>query len=182
MSAPAGTGFLAGATSWIYGGEAVATCPRCGYDWSTPPGAALALVAGSPPRYEALLDGRDGMAAAADGGWNATSYVWHLADLARGWAERWVVLGAQPGALLAGWDPDELAAARNYANMPTVSALWALRASVEALVERTGLLDEHTPFLHGDWGDGTVGEALVWLGHEFHHHVVDVDERARPPR
>ena len=34
--------------------------------------------------YITLLDGRDGMSPAVDGGWNATAYVWHLVDLARG--------------------------------------------------------------------------------------------------
>ena len=172
------TGFLHGALTWLFGTPIPQACSTCGYDLATTPEAALATIEMAPPRYRALLHGRDGMVPAADGGWNATSYVWHLADLARGWAERWVVLNASPGALLAGWDPDELAQARNYTRMPTVSALWALDRSVSALVPLSHELGPTTEFLHGDWGVGTVGEALVWMGHEFVHHELDVDDRA----
>ena len=173
-------GFLGGATAWLYAGAVPPVCPTCGFSWSTPAGDAVAHISASPDRYAALLAGRDGMAQASDGGWNATSFVWHLADLARGWSERWVVLAGSPGALLAGWDPDELADARNYRAMPTVSALWALRQCTEVFVELTGSLDPTTPFLHADWGTGTVAEALIWLGHEFVHHEGDVIERAGP--
>ena len=62
--------------------------------------------------------------------------------------------------------------------MPTVSALWALDWSVSAFGPLSRQLGPTTEFLHGDWGVGTVGEALVWLGHEFSHHELDVDERA----
>jgi hypothetical protein len=170
--------FLSGALTWLGGDPSVATCTRCGYDWTTSAERALARIEDAPARYAALLDGRDGMVDAEDGGWNATSYVWHLADLARGWSERWVVLRSSPGALLAGWDPDELAEARNYRGMPTVSALWELTTSVSLLSDLSREIGPATEFLHGDWGIGTVGEALVWLGHEFLHHELDVRGRA----
>ena len=175
-------GFLEGAKAWLYDAAVVERCPRCSYAWGTPPEQALTLIESSPERFETLLSDRDGMAAASDRGWNATSYVWHLADLARGWSERWVVLASSPGALLSGWDPDELADARNYRAMPTVSALWALSTGVATFVELTRALGPGTTFLHADWGTGTVDEALVWLAHEFAHHELDVDERAAPLR
>lgn len=170
-------GFLAGAKAWLYRQPDPERCPTCDFDWSTSSGEALALIEASPRHYEALLEGRDGMIAPAEG-WNATSYVWHLADLSRSWSERWVLLQVEPGAALAGWDPDELAAARNYAAMPTVSALWALSTSVQLFVDLSAHLDPSTPFQHGEWGRGTVGEALVWLAHEFAHHALDVTARA----
>jgi hypothetical protein len=80
--------------------------------------------------------------------------------------------------VLAGWDPDELAAARNYRALPTVSGLWALDGAVATFVELSGRLDPATPFEQGDWGEGRVGDAIVWLGHEFVHHRLDIDERA----
>ena len=172
-------GFLAGAKAWLYQQPDPDRCPACDFDWSITPGDALAQIETAPRRYEALLDGRDGMVPATQG-WNATSYVWHLADLSRSWSERWVLLAANPGAELAGWDPDDLAAARNYVAMPKVSALWALSTSVQLLVDLSAHLDASTPFQHGEWGEGTIGEALVWLAHEFVHHEVDVSERAVP--
>jgi hypothetical protein len=171
------TGFLDGATTWLHGQPGAARCPACGFDWATDAESALDLIERAPRRYRALFDGRDGMSEVPQG-WNATSYVWHLADLSRGWSERWVVLQVEPGALLAGWDPDELAQARNYAAMPTVSALWALDQGVDTFVALTAALDRGTPFRHADWGVGTVAEALVWIAHEMVHHELDVDDRA----
>ncbi|MGA8047853.1 MAG: hypothetical protein WCA30_16465 [Dermatophilaceae bacterium] len=170
--------FLAGALAWLYTGEQPRHCPGCGYDWSIDTGAALESIASSARQYPALLDGRDGMVPAADGGWNATAYLWHLTDLARSWSERWVQLAAAPGALLAGWDPDVLAEARNYRSLPTVPALWALSTSTATFVALGEHLPPQTPFLHGDWGRGTVADGTRWLGHEFVHHLLDVDARA----
>jgi hypothetical protein len=114
------------------------------------------------------------MVPAADGGWNATAYVWHLVDLARSWSERWVQVDVSPGSLLVGWDPDALAEARSYRSLPTVPALWALDTSVAAFVSLSEGLDPATPFLHGEWGDGNVGDGIRWLAHEMFHHQLDV--------
>ena len=172
--------FLDGALAWLYPAGIPDRCARCGYDWSTEPGVALQAIATSPRRYAALLEGRDGTAPGPDGGWNATAYLWHLTDLARSWSERWVQLSVAPGSLLVGWDPDALADARNYRSLPTASALWALPAATDAFVALSEQLDPATPFLHGDWGPGSVGDATVWLAHEYLHHELDVDERATP--
>lgn len=171
--------FLQGALSWVYDGAVPDGCPVCGWSWSTSPRDALAALEAAPTEYARLLRGRDGMAAADDGGWNATAYVYHLADLARSWSERWVLLADHPGALLAGWDPDEIADARNYRNLPTVAGLWSLERDVATFVELSTVLDHATEFEQGDWGTGSIGDALVWLGHEFVHHQLDVDQRVR---
>jgi hypothetical protein len=172
--------FLAGALAWIYDGNAPSTCAGCGWDWSVDTVEALDAIAGAPDTYAELLAGRDGMARAADGGWNATAYLWHLTDLARSWAERWVQLQAMPGSLLVGWDPDVLAEARNYRALPTPAATWALREAVASFVAQCGMVDAGATFQHGDWGEGTVADGIRWLGHEFVHHQLDVDERAAP--
>ena len=172
--------FLDGALAWLYVEGVPDRCARCGYDWSTRAQEALQSIATSPGRYAALLDGRDGTAPGADGGWNASAYLWHLTDLARSWSERWVQLSVAPGSLLVGWDPDALALARNYRALPTASALWALPAATAAFVALSEQLDPATPFLHGDWGPGNVGDATRWIAHEYLHHELDVDKRASP--
>lgn len=174
--------FLTGAFAWLHDGQMVDVCPTCGWDWSIAPPAALEAIAGAPARYAALLDGRDGMVTGPDGGWNATAYLWHLTDLARSWAERWVQLRARPGSRLAGWDPDVLAEARNYRALPTVAAEWALAEAVSSFVAQCRVVDHDVPFEHADWGAGSVADGLRWLGHEFVHHQLDVDERAVGPR
>jgi hypothetical protein len=170
--------FLDGALAWIYAGDEPSHCPVCGYDWAIDPDAALDAVSSSAARYASLLDGRDGMVPAADGGWNATAYLWHLTDLARSWSERWVQLAVMPGSLLVGWDPDVLAEARSYRSLPTAPALWALSTSTATFVALGDRLLPETTFLHGDWGEGTVADGTRWLGHEFVHHLLDVDARA----
>jgi hypothetical protein len=172
--------FLEGALGWLYGDTIGDRCARCGYEWTTDHVTALEAIASSPARYAALVSGRDATVPAPAGGWNAVAYLWHLTDLARSWSERWVQVSNAPGSLLVGWDPDALAAARNYPLLPTVSALWALPAATDAFVALSRSLDASTPFLHGDWGPGTVADAMCWLAHEYVHHQLDVDERARP--
>lgn len=172
------TPFLDGALRWVYDGEPPEVCAACGYEWSIDPGDALTRILSSPDRFDAALAGRDGMVPRADGSWNATAYVWHLTDLARSWSERWVQIRDMPGSLLIGWDPDELAEVRDYRSLPTAPGLWALRSAVETFAHTTAAVAFDTPFEHGDWGTGNVGDGLRWLGHEFHHHEQDVIARA----
>lgn len=173
------TPFLTGALADVFGDGAAERCRSCGFDWDVTLSAALDAIEASPGHHAALLAHRDGMAPADDGGWNATGYLWHLTDLARSWSERWVQLRARPGSSLVGWDPDDLAAARNYRELPTVAAVWALRDAVDTFVALGRALDGTTTFEHGDWGTGTVADATRWVAHEFVHHQLDVDQRAR---
>jgi hypothetical protein len=171
--------FLSGARAWIEDGERPDRCDVCGFAWGADAAEGLVAIAAAPNRYAELLQGRDGMVPADDDGWNATAYVWHLADLASSWSERWVQLSTAPGSLLAGWDPDQLADARNYRNLPTVAALWAIDRNVATFVELTRMCGYDVEFEHGDWGTGTTGDGVRWLAHEFRHHQLDVDARAR---
>jgi hypothetical protein len=171
--------FLTGALAWIGNGAVQDRCDVCSFEWTMQSEAALEAIEVAPGRYAALLAGRDGMIDADDAGWNATSFIWHLTDLARSWSERWIQIADQPGSMLAGWDPDVLAAARNYRNLPTVPALWALNQATDTFVRLSRELDHATPFEHGDWGAGTIADGLRWLAHEYTHHQLDVDARAR---
>lgn len=171
--------FLDGALAWIGNGAARDRCDICDFEWTIGSVRAVDAIEEAPDRYAVLLADRDGMVAPDDGGWNATAYLWHLTDLARSWSERWVQLADDQGSLLAGWDPDELAAARNYRNLPTVSALWALEQATTGFVDLSRQLEHDTPFEHGDWGTGTVADGLRWLAHEYTHHQLDVAARAR---
>ena len=171
--------FLNGALAWINNGTIPDRCDACAFEWTIPSAAAADAIEAAPDRYRAILADRDGMVAPDDGGWNATAFLWHLTDLARSWSERWVQIDDQPGSLLAGWDPDVLAAARNYRNLPTVPAMWALDQATARFVHLSRELDHATAFEHGDWGAGTVADGLRWLAHEYTHHQLDVEARAR---
>lgn len=172
------TPFLTGALEWVYDGDTPLGCPACGYQWSIDVDDALPIIELGPDRYDQVLAGANGMKAQLDGSWNATAYLWHLTDLMRSWSERWVQIREAPGSRVVGYDPDVLADARGYRSLPTYPALWALRSAVTTFVEVTSTVTPETPFEHGDWGTGDVADALRWLGHEFHHHVGDVEARA----
>lgn len=171
------TPFLSGAVAWLYDGDEPDVCGECAFDWGMSFEAALLLVKTSPGRYEAWLVGADGMAPRPDGSWNATAYVWHLVDFSRSWTERWYQIIDEPGSTLIGWDPDELADLRGYRSLPTGAALRALRPAVTHLVDATTEAGPDAGFNHGDWGSGDVGDATIWIAHEFHHHERDVMQR-----
>lgn len=173
------TPFLAGAVSWLYDGDPPDRCPKCGYDWATTYEVALEIVRDAPDRFASALHDNDGMAPQHDGSWNATAYVWHMIDFSRSWMERWYQIIDDPGSTLVGWDPDELADLRGYRSLPTRPALRTLREAVGALVAATLEAGPDARFMHGDWGSGDVGDATIWMGHEFHHHELDIKERVR---
>lgn len=170
--------FLQGGLEWIYGEDPPAQCPECAFEWNCTFAEALETIGGGPDAIAVSLANKDGMIEQSDGSWNATAYVWHLTDLARSWSERWVQIRQDPGSKLVGFDPDGLATARNYRQLPTAPAVWAVRSAVVSLLEETSLLEPESEFLHGDWGPGTVADAMRWLAHEFHHHSKDIHARA----
>jgi hypothetical protein len=170
--------FLDGAIRWVYDGDIPVACPACGYRWDTAWVDALDMIEFAPDEIRRILDGRDGMQAQADGSWTASAYIWHLTDLATIWSERWIQISHSPDEPLVGFDPDILADARGYRDLPTSAGLWALGRAVSTFVTTTRSVPPDSTFEHGDWGRGTVGDAVRWLGHEFHHHTGDIDERA----
>lgn len=172
------TAFLSGALLELYGGHEPDECDECRYAFDTSPEESRAIIAAMPTAAESVLEGSDGMTKPEDGSWNATGYVAHLADLARGWAERWAQLRVAPGSLLVGWDPDELANARDYCSLPLPLTMWSLRRDVDGLATVAVGLTDKTTFHHADWGEGNVADAYRWLGHEFHHHLQDITQRA----
>ena len=162
----------------MYGEDPPSRCPQCEFAWDLDFDDTLKVIRDAPSQIAGQLDGRDGLATPSDGSWNAVAYVWHLTDLARAWAERWVQISHDPGSELIGFDPDDLADARNYRRLPAAPGLWALRGAVQQLLDATGLLSADSEFLHGDWGRGTVTDAMRWLAHEFRHHEMDIGARA----
>lgn len=175
------TPFLANAIAWIRPDDEADVCTVCGFSWTIDLQSALVLLEHMVDRHVAVVEQRDGMAAPADSGWNATAYLWHLTDLARSWAERWVQLSASPGSRLIGWDPDDLAAVRGYRSLPTSAATWALRDATTTLIELTRRLDPLLEFEHGDWGNGHVTDGIRWVTHEYVHHLDDVIARSVEP-
>jgi hypothetical protein len=149
-------------------------CTECGFSWKTPAHECLSRIRAAPERFGALLEGRDAMGSPEGGGWSPSAYTWHVADLVRAWAERLHAFSIDPSLPWAGFDPDELAAARSYGELPQVTGPWALAGSTEAFMRVVSPVDVDAAFDHPEWGRGTIADALRWLAHEAVHHELDI--------
>ncbi len=172
--------FLDNAISWIGHDPAAPDCPECGHPWRPDIDEAAAVVATAPARYAAILDSGDPYRIVAPLTWSASAYTWHVTDLCNAWAERAVSLEREPDRPLAGFDPDELAGARNYLGMGAGAAVWALERAARRLC--TVVVDEQRStlaFEHAQWGPGTMLDGFLWVTHELAHHEQDVTRSAQ---
>jgi hypothetical protein len=150
-------------------------CRQCGFDWSQAPEAAIAAVEELPDHFDDLLAGRSGNERAVDAGWSAKAYVFHVADNLRIFAERLEGVFAGAPTVLAAYDQDELAAARNYEAMSVQAALWSVRDAVAAwAIAARASLSRSITFRHAERGDLTATEITRGPAHDALHHYVDV--------
>lgn len=166
--------FLDTAIQSIGGDPDRPACNECGQPWRPEVADARAAVAAAPAAYRALLESGDPYRVADGLTWHGAAYTWHAADVCRAWAERIAGFVGEPERGLAGFDQDELAAARGYLDMSAIAAVWALEASAELLL---GLADDtvvEQRFDHPEWGAGSFGDALRWVAHDLVHHEADV--------
>jgi hypothetical protein len=155
-------------------------CAECGFAWSTAGDEALDHVVAGADRFSDLFRGRDATRRPSPHVWSPSAYVWHVSDVTRAWSERLHTLHADPDAAWAGFDPDQLAAARHYLDLPQATAAWSLARSTDALAQAVEPLEMATGFVHPEWGEGTVTDALRWVAHEFVHHELDVRRGLEP--
>jgi len=153
-------------------------CRECGYGWSITEADALAAIAGAPRAFADLLDGRDGTGRPDDLVWDARSYVWHVADNLRVWAER--LSGLRPGERrpVAAYDQDKLAAARRYDRMPLAGGLWSLGQSSSQFVAAWSAAPSTAVLVHPEAGELGMVAVVRQVAHDTVHHRFDV-ERSR---
>lgn len=149
-------------------------CAECGFAWTIESDEALSHVHAAGGRFEGLLQGREASRKPGPKVWSPSGYVWHVGDAVRAWSERLHSLGTDANVSWAGFDPNELARARRYDELPPGTAPWALARSTDSLVRALEPLDLDAAFVHPEWGEGTVTDALRWLAHEIVHHELDV--------
>jgi hypothetical protein len=172
--------FLEAAITEMLDGTDREGCQACRFSWSSSPEDCRVEVGTAAERFAALLAGAS-PGTASRGGWSPSGYVWHVADVARAWAERLHALRHDPTVRWAGFDPDELGRARRYDELPAVSAPWAVSLAVAGLEESLVHLDPDDRFDHPEWGGGTVADALRWIAHEVVHHQLDVQRGTTGP-
>lgn len=150
-------------------------CHECEFDWSLSPIDAIAFIEELPDRLAEATAGATGEERGPAGGWSVKEYVSHVGDNLRAWAER--VQGARLAGdqAIAGYDPDSLANARNYATIPLPAALWSAGISArewapvlqQALVERVEL---H----HATRGVQRAEDIARNNCHDAYHHLWDI--------
>ncbi|WP_448629040.1 hypothetical protein [Cellulomonas soli] len=150
-------------------------CAACGFDWTLEPTAARDLVLLLPDRLTQSTAGRTGNERHPDLGWDVTSYVCHVGDNLRAWAERLAAgwLAGRPDVV--GYDPDALAQARGYSAVPLPVALWSLQASVilwVASVDRA--LAAGVTLQHAARGEQRAADVARNNAHDAVHHEHDI--------
>jgi hypothetical protein len=156
-------------------------CRECSFDWSLSFDEIVDVVRSLPGAYAATLIGCDGSERIDALEWPAISYVCHVVDNLRIWAERLAgaTLGGRPA--IASYDSDGLAMARNYVGVPLSGALWSLgRAAADwqeatRRAERAGVV-----LLHPDRGSQTVLDTIENNAHDAFHHHWDLTRIVNP--
>lgn len=147
-------------------------CRICGFQWNqaSQPGAILAEA---PARYRALTVGRDAGEAIPRLAWNLVSYVCHVADNTKIWAERLAGAGLGASAPIAPYDEEALAIARSYGATSLPAALWSLERSTGDWAAAQAL--GGAGIVHPEQGEIRAEVVELIVAHESFHHAQDIE-------
>ncbi|HEY0215457.1 MAG TPA: DinB family protein [Cellulomonas sp.] len=150
-------------------------CRECGYGWDLTPLEAVRAVGDAPGRFAAVLVTAPRPLRIPELGWSTAGYLRHVADNLEAWAYRLDSARVDGRVTTVGYDPDALAAARDYENATVGAALAALRRvvpgwtdAVEAALEAGVVLD------HATRGPQRAQDVARNNGHDVLHHLHDV--------
>ncbi len=153
-------------------------CMHCGYAWATSHESALDLVASAPQRFREVIGGREGeaMRKPDPATWSPAGYIWHLSDWFRIQGQRIYALAHDPQYRFVplGVEPDELGEIFKYDELPPRAGLWALEHAAGLFVDAGRGADATLVFRAPDGSEWTVGQLIVWVGHEAVHHELDI--------
>jgi hypothetical protein len=99
------------------------SCRECGYRWGRSRDELVELVRAMPASYAEAVVGRDGWERSPELKWPLVSYVCHVGDNLRIWAERLVAAASGSNAPVGVYDDNLLAQARNYIAVPLTGAI-----------------------------------------------------------
>ncbi len=150
-------------------------CRECTFDWAAGPDALIALVAGLPDAFREVTSGARGEETHPSLGWSVGSYVCHVADNLRIWAERLAGVTAGADRLVAPYDENALAAARRYGAIPLVAGLWSLeRSSADWCAVVTRSPKQGVVLVHPERGALSLVDVAQANAHDGWHHRGDV--------
>lgn len=150
-------------------------CLQCAFDWTLTAEQAIDLVASAPTVFAAATAGLAGSERAD--GWSVAEYTSHVADNLRQWAERIQAARLASKFDVGGYDPDRLAQARAYADIPLRVALWSLDLSAASWVEVASVAVRENVVLHHSRRGRQRGEDIARNNaHDTAHHLWDVQQ------
>lgn len=148
-------------------------CNECGFDWSLTPDDALAWVAD----LESHIRGAAGTAIGSErlDGWSVSEYVSHVGDNLRQWAERVQAVRLAGITVVGGYDPDALAVARGYEQLPLPAAVWSALRSADAWCQvLRDAIAERVELQHATRGLQRAEDIVRNNTHDAYHHVWDI--------
>jgi hypothetical protein len=149
-------------------------CRECSFAFSTGLDESLSYIAKVPEEFSALLTDAEGTERHPDLSWPVRSYVCHVADNLRIWAER--LAGSAAGEKgVAPYDENLLAAARRYADISLAAAFWSLnRARGDWHAAIAGVPHEGIVVVHSERGDMHLEDVARGIAHDAFHHAWDI--------
>jgi len=150
-------------------------CRECGYTWSISAANAETLVASVPARLSNLLDGARGNERHPALTWSVTSYVAHIGDNLRIWAERLAGIALGGPRTIASYDDNKLAVARNYEALGLPGALWILERSTRDWREAVSMAALDLEMIHLERGPIRRDDIIRTNAHDAVRHVWDIE-------
>lgn len=157
-------------------------CRECGFSWVIPVNEAIDLVRRLPVTYAAVLAGATGKERHRDLSWSVGTYVCHVGDNLRIWAERLAGVAAGADRLVAAYDQDLLAKAKQYEEVTLASALWSLGRAIAdwmAAIDQAGEAD--VVLQHPERGDLALADVVRSNAHDAFHHGWDIRRSVAAP-
>jgi DinB superfamily len=149
-------------------------CRECSFAFSTGLDESLAYLAGLPEEFSVLLADAQGTERHPDLAWSVGSYVCHVADNLRIWAER--LVGSAAGAKsVEAYDDKLLAVARSYPDVPLAAGLWSIgRAGGDWQEAVANVAREGVIVVHRERGEMHLEDIARSVTHDAFHHAWDI--------
>lgn len=149
-------------------------CEECGFSWDVDTSDAKALVAGIPALLTEMLTDARGDERHPAVTWSVSSYVAHVGDNLRIWAERLAGIALGGPTTVASYDEEALATARVYQDIPLPAARWSLQRSTRDWLEAVQMAPSDLEMIHPHLGLIRLDEIVRLNAHDAVHHVWDI--------
>lgn len=149
-------------------------CRECAYLWTIEIPDAVGLVAEIPRRMAVLLGGARGHERHPALAWSVASYVLHVADNLRIWAERLAGIALGGSTIVGGYDENRLAAARGYDAIGLPAALWSLQRAVGDWTDAVKIAPSDLVMIHPERGRIGLDDVVRTNAHDAAHHAWDI--------